>query len=318
MVSIKMRINEIKTLKIILGDQNISDETIKEFLNAIKIDFFLIKFFKFKKILYQRKSRKNIFQDLVIEKTEKIRKKFEKWSRTKLPSNENKFLIRIDDFPHWETGVEKFEKFISIFSERNIPVILGVTPLLSKDIHNPFNKQFHIVNEKEINLIKKFQNIEIAMHGLTHQTTRFKKTSEFVGLSEEETRSRIEKGLEILKEFNINPICFIPPYNRIDISNYMVIKNFFSIICGGIDTAKYVGLWITPIFLENTLYIPSYPPLSGKIIDILEYIKHLNVKGVILPLTIHWAQEINNLEIIRAFAETVEKKTIRWESLMEF
>ena len=313
-----MEIDKIRTLKIIFGDKNISDITIKDFLKEVKVNFTLIKFFKIKKILYQRKSKKNIFQNLVIEKIKEIREKFEKWSGKKLPPKENKFLIRIDDFPHWETETEKFEKFISIFSEKDIPVMLGVTPLLSQNIHNPFNKQFHTINEKEINLIRKFQNIEIALHGLTHQTTRFKKTSEFVGLSEEETRSKIEKGLEILRKFDINPICFIPPYNRIDISNYMVIKNFFSIICGGIDTAKYVGLWITPIFLENTLYIPSYPPLSGKIIDTLEYIRNIHTKGLILPITIHWTQEINNLEIIRVFAEIVKNKTIRWESLMRF
>ena len=50
-----MEIDKIRTLKIIFGDKNISDITIKDFLKEVKVNFTLIKFFKIKKNFISKK-----------------------------------------------------------------------------------------------------------------------------------------------------------------------------------------------------------------------------------------------------------------------
>jgi peptidoglycan/xylan/chitin deacetylase (PgdA/CDA1 family) len=122
-------------------------------------------------------------------------------------------------------------KVICLFQKHHIPLVLGAIPCDANektviDPHSPF-----LAALKES--VRKGE-IEIALHGLTHQ--RMTPYGEFKGLSFEEQNRRIQKGKQFLDSvFRNQTVTFIPPWNAHDDNTVKALKkNGISIVSSSI------------------------------------------------------------------------------------
>ncbi|MGB9642953.1 MAG: DUF2334 domain-containing protein [Candidatus Ratteibacteria bacterium] len=309
--------NIFESLRFLLRPFEITDYDLRNFVSSGHYNLVADKFYLLKKTFSMSYRDRQYL--IVLKKIEKIRQAFHFFSGKHMNLSENSFLIRVDDFPHWEYPSKTFEKFASIFEENEIKFLLGITPQLSKNRHNPHEKNYYELTDTEISLIKKFSTIEIALHGLTHQTlTRSKFHSEFVGLSEHKTNEKIEKGIQILKNFSLNPVAFIPPFDTFEKTNFCVFSQHFKIVCGGYSSAKTFGFYVVPCVLNNSIYIAGYKPFSGTTENILFWMKTLTPLSLIVPVTLHWATEVkDDFSHVKKLAKFLKGKTISWKLLQK-
>ena len=128
-------------------------------------------------------------------------------------------LIRIDDFPHGDLAMfqrydhrfyrQKVSDALGIFEEKEVPYILGATPLI-------FQKgDIDFLNS----VIKKGK---VVMHGFTHGwelpwhniTSYWKDGGEFANLSYKEVAKRYNKAIAIMKQVDsFSEEDFIAPFN---------------------------------------------------------------------------------------------------------
>ncbi|MCX8082784.1 MAG: DUF2334 domain-containing protein [bacterium] len=315
---------KVYTLKFVLNGIYENEEEIERFLKIFEFSIDFISPFSLWRLLYNLKKYKTLQLNHLLSYIFNIRERFCRFKGTDEEEGQPMFLIRVDDFPHWEKSIDDFKRFHSIMEEFETPYLLGVTPYLSLDRHNPFNNRFKILEEKEVEIIK-HPLIEIAMHGFTHQTNNPKRNQEFVGLKEKEVKEKIEKGLKILREVDINPTAFIPPFDEVDLTSYKGLSKYFKIITGGPESAKYLGYKVSPSYFEGALYIPSYRPLSSyqRCSGLVKAIKSSDIMSikrcVILPVVIHWTREINDrYESLRKLLSILEGKVINWKILLSF
>ncbi|MGM0442127.1 MAG: DUF2334 domain-containing protein [Elusimicrobiota bacterium] len=234
-----------------------------------------------------------------------------------------KFLIRVDDFPRWDINWNKYKKFHRIFKAKDVPYLLGVTPLKCSEPKNPDKEDFSPISEEEGNYLKSIykNNTEIALHGFTHKVLDENVKSELVGLDNSELKRKTERALEILDRFKIYPKVFIPPYNSISPREYNYLGKYFDIICGGPESISWMGYKISPSVLNGSMYLPSYPPLYGRAEEILNYITELDNKtfdvSLTLPVTLHWAWEKeNDFEMVDALVDKIQDRIISWNKFI--
>jgi len=122
-------------------------------------------------------------------------------------------------------------KVIRLFQKHHIPLVLGVIPCDAneKTVIDPQSSFLSTLKES----VRKGE-IEIALHGLTHQ--RMTPYGEFMGLSFEEQNRRIRKGKHFLDSvFNNLIVTYIPPWNAHDNNTVKALKaNEISIISSNI------------------------------------------------------------------------------------
>ena len=139
-----------------------------------------------------------------------------------------------------------------------------------------------------------------------------------MGVKEKLVEDRIISGLHIFKKYGLSPIAFIPPFDEIDLISYKIASRYFKIITGGPSSTKNIGYKVSPCFYKNTIYVPSYRPLCNNCFEILNFLKHKEIKRkIILPIVIHWANETKNgfkylIEVLKLIKENV----IKWKELL--
>jgi len=259
---------------------------------------------------------------LVIDKIIDLRLSFMKKSGIESIDGRPKFLVRVDDFPRWDIESKEFKRFDEIFSNNKIPYLLGVIPFLSEDPLNPKCKKFRNLTNYEIEIINNLisEGSEIALHGFSHQTIKKNLHSELIGITKEEIREKISLSLKKLKRFNSQIRVFIPPFNTFDFYSVGILGKYFKIICGGPESIPFVGFRLSPSYLNGNLYIASYVPMYEKANVIYKYIKRLKrlKEQIIIPITLHWAWEINNnFRDVERLAEELKDCTVKWDYLME-
>ena len=110
-------------------------------------------------------------------------------------------VLRYDD-PTLQADSVTYE-MLTFLAEHNIPITLAVIPCDA-------NEEYILPTDSNWIKLLKADNVEIALHGLTHQD--FGK-GEFGGLTFEESYRRLSKGKNFL-EAQLKPITtFIPPFN---------------------------------------------------------------------------------------------------------
>lgn len=228
-----------------------------------------------------------------------------------------RFLVRVDDFPRWDVNSELFKDFHEIFSNYEIPYLLGVTPCICKKPTDPRCSETRTLSFDERKFLKKIisDGVEVALHGYTHRTTRTRKPIEFNGLNLKEMRSIIELGF---KELGYTTSFLIPPFNRFDLGLIRIFEQYFEIICGGPESIETVGPRISPSFLGKCLYVCSLPPAYGKASDILPWIDKVESihENIMVPLTLHWRWELSDdFYGVKCLCKKIRGKTIRWKEL---
>lgn len=157
-------------------------------------------------------------------------------------------LMRVDDFPRTDMNLKDFKMFDSIMKRFDIPYLLGVTPNLCLNPLNPNSTEFHKLTKAEIEIIRNLKDVELAMHGVTHQTRDYGYLrlllghySEFEGMDERATSTKLERGFKLFREYGLKrPRIFIPPFNRFDEENLNVFRKHFKFVMGGPETKKAI------------------------------------------------------------------------------
>lgn len=205
------------------------------------------------------------------------------------------FIVRVDDFPRWDIDTREFERFHEVMKNNDIPYILGVTPFLCEEPLQIYSKKYRRLNVYEVKLLARIkeEGVEIGLHGFTHQTIQNKFRSELIGLDPVILEEKIKESLEELKNYNIQPNCFIPPFNTFDYDNVKVLKKYFTILYGGPESVQSVGFRLSPSWLDGMTYIPSYYPAYAKAEEMYSFMLDcLKLQErIIVPLTLHWAWE---------------------------
>ena len=217
------------TLKYLLQGLYKNDREIEDFLKVSRFSLDFISPVSPWYLLYNLKKYKTFQYYHHLQYVSSVRDTFCKFKGIQEKKGRPLFLIRVDDFPHWEKTLDDFKKFHNIMEEYEAPYLLGVTPSLSLNRHNPLNKNFRLLNDNDVKLIK-HPLIEIALHGFSHQTNNSKKIWSLQGCQRNKQKKK-EKGLAIFKSLTSNP-AFIPPFDRIDRASYKVLTEYFKIITG--------------------------------------------------------------------------------------
>lgn len=118
-------------------------------------------------------------------------------------------------------------RVVKLFNEKKVPLTIAMVPCDSSECAiSPTSKDSLYI--KELNST----NIEIALHGLTHQD--ISNHGEFGGLDSLESLRRIEKGKFTLQTYLQKEITtFIPPFNAYNRhTEYAMLQNGLSILSG--------------------------------------------------------------------------------------
>jgi len=209
-------------------------------------------------------------------------------------------ILRVDDFPRWDIPTERFLRFRDIILEYKIPIILGVTPLIVGNPLDPFDTKCRDLTEEEIIIIRELTNCGsiVALHGLTHRVS-IKGGGEYIGLTEPEVEDNIKKSLKKMEDAGITTNTIIPPFNAFDATAFLVFGRYFKAVFGGPESIGIFGGYFGPVFLNGTLYLPSYRGLYGRAFSIKEHLLFYEPvlkqpKIYYLPITIHWAWELGD------------------------
>ena len=273
-----------------------------------------------KHILFRLLKRRIPYHSKVLSRTLEIRRlvkeKFQLCSNGK-PT----FLLRVDDFPRWDISTDQFLRFHNILSTHEIPYLLGVTPFLCKD---PLSTAFQACNEMtkdDMNILRKISEcgVEVAMHGFSHQTTNTYRHTELVGVSKQEIERKLIKGIEKFHSNGLKTDFFIPCFNTFDLPSLRILKRYFKVICGGPESILYIGLRLSPSYVEDILYVPSYYPAYGRAKEILPFIENVKKikENILVPVTVHWSWEIeNNFRDVTKLCQFIKGQTGSWTSFL--
>ncbi|MBN2406628.1 MAG: DUF2334 domain-containing protein [Elusimicrobia bacterium] len=238
------------------------------------------------------------------------------------PGNDTpRYIIRVDDFPHWKHSPGEFGKFHRVMRDNGLHYLLGVIPFPGVYLSGGYGGERGLEpDEKEMILKIRGEGAEIAMHGFSHARTG-KVKSELVGMNEEELEKSIRLGLEVFRKMDIRPEVFIPPFNTVDMNGIRVLGRYFKAVTGGEETIKYLGFLWGIARVENIMYIPSYPPLYQKAADICEYLGKTDMREHVCgyaPVTLHWTWEMEDgYRGLEKLAALIRGKTASWREAIE-
>ncbi len=137
---------------------------------------------------------------------------------------QNEIILRLDDAGAWHYD-DLVPKIAEDVTSRNLSLVIGVIPeKISQD-------GIFLTYMREL---LKNPNIEVAMHGYSHDEEEFKDATL------EEAREWISQGKEeIIKQLKVVPITFIPPYNVYSKDTLTALKEYdFKVIAE--DQGEYV------------------------------------------------------------------------------
>ena len=164
-----------------------------------------------------------------------------------------KYIIRFDDF---YVGMERGDLIQArdTITRLSISAIVGVVP----------NWQDEAVVEQRVGEEEFWQTIkllhehgcEIALHGYSHKLFKHENLlgvnlyGEFSGLEYAEQKSRIEKGLSVFKQHNIQCRMFMPPAHSFDKNTILALKDSdISLVTDGKSFYPYK--------YEDVLFLPQ-------------------------------------------------------------
>lgn len=148
-------------------------------------------------------------------------------------------------------------KLVKAFQEYNVPCTFGVIPYVCGGDWTDENPQETApLTPIKIKMLKKGLRVDIldiAMHGVTHQTIHRKEEgewTEFSGLDYNRQQRKIAKGKQVLEEMLGEPIsAFIPTFNSYDLNTLRALQNLGFKSISGMEygeTEKNISLKFLP------------------------------------------------------------------------
>lgn len=168
-----------------------------------------------------------------------------------------KYVLRVDDI-HPKMNLSNFNRLMDIFCKYNVKPLIGVIP-------NNKDKSLCLGQAIEgfWNFVKDMQDrgkVDIAMHGYTHEYStknggllgkyRFKRQSEFAGLTRKEQEYKIINAKQIFIEKGLDTEIFMAPGHTFDKTTLEVLSEY---------GFKYItdGIGIYPFKLKKILFVPQ-------------------------------------------------------------
>ena len=166
-------------------------------------------------------------------------------------------VFRYDD-PTLQTDSITQEMLV-IFKEKNVPLTIALIPCdANEEYITPTDSNW-------LNLLQG-DNVEIALHGLTHQNIN--NAGEFGDLTYEENYRRISKGKHYVEQYFKPVITFIPPFNAYNCNTLLALDSLgFKIISSDLFNTHSVCS-------KNINYFPETLGLLMNRMGMFESAKH--------------------------------------------
>jgi hypothetical protein len=204
------------------------------------------------------------------------------------------FVVRVDDFPRWDRGLDGFLRFDEILSAAAVPYVLGVIPAPCRDPEATADDDERRLSDAEAQLLVDIRShVEFALHGWSHRRRPGPIASEVVGTGAELLAERLDVGISRLQALGLAVESFIPPYNAIDRRSMAMIGRRLPVVFGGPESVRWLGCVPGPARLEDVWYLPSYPPAYGRAGELAALVRRIRDRDLplLVPLTLHWAWE---------------------------
>lgn len=242
-----------------------------------------------------------------------------------------RFLIRVDEFPHYEAsdepdrfGSREFARFHRIMAGAGVPYLLAVLPRVSHEPLSPTATGSRPLDDAEVAMLHRLasERVCFGLHGRDHRT-RFgspRRHSELCGLTAVQTEQLLDEALAELARHDIHPDVFVPPFNRFDARQLKALARRFAIVCGGPETIGRMGFQRPPQWRGETVYLPSYVPVYGRAAQVLAGVEPMIERGVGLwvPVVLHWGWEAEaGFTDMERLADRIAPYAARWEDFRD-
>jgi hypothetical protein len=238
-----------------------------------------------------------------------------------------RFLIRVDEFPHYRTwddperyGTARFERFHEIMAGAGVPYLVAVLPRVAREPLSPSASGSRPLEPEEVAMLRRLscERVSLGLHGRDHRT-RFaspRRHSELCGLSPAATEELLEDALGELARHEIRPDVFVPPYNRFDARQFEALARRFEVVCGGPESIGTMGFHSTPQWRGEAVYLPSYAPVYGRAADVLPALERAieRAAGLWVPVVLHWGWELRaGWGALERLADRIAPYAAGWE-----
>lgn len=232
---------------------------------------------------------------------------------------ETRFLVRVDDYPRFDVGIEGFMGFHDVAREHGVDYLLGVTPFLSDSPFEPSDEATEPLSGEEVDLLGTLSRdgVEFGVHGATHRTLHRRYRTETVGLSPAKLRGGLTKAKGALSDLGIAAEVYVPPFNTVDARNIHALKGLFRVVTGGPETIPLLGSRLSPSSIDGIVHLPVYRPFYGKCEDLVPVISADLPRVPLIPLAIHWSWESGSgFKHFERLCEAIEGRTVRWDATL--
>lgn len=214
----------------------------------------------------------------------------------------SRVLVRVDEFPHYRSaddparyGTERFRRFHAILAGAGVPYLIAALPTVARDPLTPGLGDARPMDDQQAGLLARLpgEGVTVALHGYDHRT-RYRdprRHSELMGLDVTDLNERLDRGESILTGLGLpRPRVFVPPFNRFGSNQWATLAQRYDVVGGGLETVLEHGIWRTPSWRGDAVYLPVYSPLYGTARDVLRALDREETPGWV-PVVLHWGWE---------------------------
>ncbi len=241
-----------------------------------------------------------------------------------------RFLIRMDEFPHWlaadeplRFGTDNFQRFHAVMVAGGAPYLTAVVPNPAPNPEDPDDTRRRELDAAEREMLARLPHdgVSFAMHGLDHRTrdVRPRHQGELIGLDADALAWRLDEGLARLALHGITTRILVPPWNRFDAAQWPTLASRFDVVTGGPESIRHMGLQPAPLWHDDAVYLPSYAPYYAAADAITEPARAAIDRqgGGWIPIVLHWGWEAaDDFEGLRRLLDVIAPHTAHWDQFL--
>jgi hypothetical protein len=241
-----------------------------------------------------------------------------------------RLLVRVDEFPYAGSFTEHgrlcaaFAQFEQLMAAAGVPYLLAVTPRVAREVLNPDVDEDRAMVDAELEILRSLprDRVTFALHGLDHRTRLAdpRRRSEVAGLDPAQVGVRLDRAQEILTPLGIEPRVYVPPFNHFEARHYGTLAERFEVICAGPETVRVLGLRPGPVWWQDAVLLPSYPPVYGNAAALRVGVDALLEAPLDLwvPLVVHWEWEAANGWVdLERLLQDIAPYAVPWETFLD-
>jgi hypothetical protein len=239
-------------------------------------------------------------------------------------------LLRVDEFPQAYArddpdrfGTEAYARFHDVLASAGVPYLVAVLPRIAHDYLNPAGDDGDPLDDGEIAMLARLaaERVAFGLHAHTHRTrdAHPRRHSAIAGMSATQLEHALDQAEATLAALGIEPRVFVPPFNRFDPAHYPILAERYSVVCGGPESVRVMGLQPSPSWIGEAVYLPSYAPIYARARTIVPVVEALVAAqaAVWLPITLHpgWERE-DELRGLTELARAIAPLARTWDEFL--